>query len=258
MVIIIKFMKKKILIGVAILLMGFLMGGITFYALGKLTQQRYMPYTVTPNVPRQIMETGRAFSEIVGAVSPSVVNISTTKVIKRDPGPLSDDPFFDLFRPFNEYGTPKKWKERSLGSGVIVSPDGYIITNNHVVEKADEIKVTLVDKRAFKGHIVGADPKADIAIIRIDANNLPVLRWGDSERLQVGRRDQSRKFRRPARERQGRTYRDKYCHILKNRRLSGHRICGTEQHGASRYGSTHSKRKGYEGVDRSYYSGAHT
>ena len=186
MVIIIKFMKKKILIGVAILLMGFLMGGITFYALGKLTQQRHMPYTVTPNVPRQIMETGRAFSEIVGAVSPSVVNISTTKVIKRDPGPLSDDPFFDLFRPFNEYGTPKKWKERSLGSGVIVSPDGYIITNNHVVEKADEIKVTLVDKRAFKGHIVGADPKADIAIIRIDANNLPVLRWGDSERLQVG------------------------------------------------------------------------
>ncbi len=179
-------MKKKILIGVAILLIGFLMGGITFYALGKLTQQRYLPYSVTPNVPRQIMETGRAFSEIVTAVSPSVVNISTTKVVKRETSPFSDDPFFDLFRPFNDFGTLKKWKERSLGSGVIVSPDGYIITNNHVVEKADEIKVTLVDKRAFKGHIVGADPKADIAIIRIDANNLSVLKWGDSEKLQVG------------------------------------------------------------------------
>jgi len=179
-------MKKKILIGVAILLVGFLMGGITFYALGKLTQQRYLPYSVAPNVSRQIMETGRAFSEIVTAVSPSVVNISTTKVVKREASPFSDDPFFDLFRPFNDFGTQKKWKERSLGSGVIVSADGYIITNNHVVEKADEIKVTLVDKRAFKGHIVGADPKADIAIIRIDATNLSVLKWGDSEKLQVG------------------------------------------------------------------------
>lgn len=179
-------MKKKILVSVGILLIGFLMGGITFYGLGKLTQQRYMPYAITPNVPRQIMETGRAFSEIAGAVSPAVVNISTTKVVKRDPAPFSDDPFFDLFRPFNDFGTPKKWKERSLGSGVVVSADGYIITNNHVVEKADEIKVTLVDKRAFKGRIVGADPKADIAIIRIDANNLPVLKWGDSEKLQVG------------------------------------------------------------------------
>jgi len=178
-------MKKKIFIGIGILLMGFLLGGITFYMLGKLTQQRYMPY-VTPNVPRQIMETGRAFSEIVGAVSPSVVNISTTKVVKRDAGPFSEDPFFDLFRPFHEFGTPKKWKERSLGSGVIVSADGYIITNNHVVEKADEIKVTLLDRRAFKGRIVGADPKADIAIVRIDADNLPVLNWSDSEKLQVG------------------------------------------------------------------------
>jgi serine protease Do len=186
MVIIIKSMKKKILIGVGILLMGFLMGGVTFYALGKLTQQRYLPYMVAPNVPRQIMETGKAFSEIVAAVSPAVVNISTTKVVKREAGPFSDDPFFDLFRPFNDFGAPKKWKERSLGSGVIVSPDGYIITNNHVVEKADEIKVTLIDKRSFKGHIVGADPKADISVIRIDANDLPVARWGDSEKLQVG------------------------------------------------------------------------
>jgi len=179
-------MKKKILIGVAILFIGFLMGGITFYALGKLTQQRYMPYMIAPNVPRQIMESGRAFSEIVAAVSPSVVNISTTKVVKREASPFLDDPFFDLFRPFNDFGMPKKWKERSLGSGVIVSSDGYIITNNHVVEKADEIKVTLVDKRAFRGHIIGADPKADIAIIKIDTNNLPQLRWGDSEKLQVG------------------------------------------------------------------------
>lgn len=180
-------MRKRILVGIVILLMGFLLGGLTFYTLGKLTRQgRYLPSPATPNVPRQIMETGRAFSDIVNIVSPSVVNISTTKVVRKDSGPFLDDPFFDFFSPFHDFGGPKKWKERSLGSGVVVSPDGYIITNNHVVEKADEIKVTLFDKKVFKGRIVGADPKTDIAIIRIDASNLPVLSWGDSDKLQVG------------------------------------------------------------------------
>jgi serine protease Do len=180
-------MKKKILAGVAILLVGFLLGGLTFYTLGKLTRQgRYLQSPITPSVPRQIMETGRAFSDIVNAVSPSVVNISTTKVVRKETGPFFDDPFFDFFNPFHDFGAPKKWKERSLGSGVIVSPDGYIITNNHVVEKADEIKVTLFDKRVFKGRIVGSDPKTDVAIIRIDASNLPVLSWGNSDKLQVG------------------------------------------------------------------------
>lgn len=180
-------MKKKILISISILLIGFLLGGLMFYVLGRIAgQNRHMPYTATPKVPRQIMETSRAFSEIVIAVSPSVVNISTTKVVKRNTGPFFEDPFFDLFSPFHDFGTPKKWKERSLGSGVIVSQDGYIITNNHVVEKADEIKVTLLDKRTLKGSIVGADPKTDIAIIKIDANNLQTLSWGDSDKLQVG------------------------------------------------------------------------
>lgn len=187
LVIIIKIMKKKVFIGIAILLLGFLLGGLTYYVLGKITGQHgYLPYAVTPGVPRQVMETSSAFSEIVSTVSPAVVNISTTKVMKRDTGALFEDPFFDLFSPFHDFGVPKKWKEQSLGSGVIVSPDGYIITNNHVVEKADEIKVTLLDKRTFKGRIVGADPKTDIAIVRIDAGSLPTIPWGDSERLKVG------------------------------------------------------------------------
>ena len=180
-------MKKKILSGILILLMGFLLGGLAFYTLGKLTGKgRYLSSPIAPTVPRQIMETGKAFSEIVNTVSPSVVNISTTKVVRRETGPFFEDPFFDFFSPFHEFGAPKKWKERSLGSGVIVSQDGYIITNNHVVEKADEIKVTLFDKRVFKGRIVGVDSKTDVAIIRIDAGNLPVLSWGDSDTLQVG------------------------------------------------------------------------
>ncbi len=187
MVIIIMVMRKKLLIGTAILLVGFLLGGLAFYFIGKMTGQQagYLPYSA-PNVPRQIMETSRAFSEIVSAVSPAVVNISTTKVFKRDTEPLFEDPFFDFFRPFHDLRMPKKWKEQSLGSGVIVSSDGYIITNNHVVEKSDEIKVTLLDKRMFKGRIVGADPKTDIAIVKIDAANLPTIPWGDSEKLQVG------------------------------------------------------------------------
>lgn len=187
MVIIIMLMRKKLLIGTAILLVGFLLGGLAFYFIGKMTGQQggYLPYPA-PNVPRQIMETSKAFSEIVSAVSPAVVNISTTKVFKRDSEPLFEDPFFDFFKPFHDLRMPKKWKEQSLGSGVIVSSDGYIITNNHVVEKSDEIKVTLLDKRMFKGRIVGADPKTDIAIVKIDAANLPTIPWGDSEKLQVG------------------------------------------------------------------------
>ena len=76
-------MRKKIFVGIMILLIGFLLGGLAFYTLGKLTgQSRYLPSPITPNVPRQIMETGKAFSEIVNTVSPSVVNISTTKVVR--------------------------------------------------------------------------------------------------------------------------------------------------------------------------------
>ncbi len=179
--------KRKIFVGIAVLLVGFLLGGITFHTIGKFTsQERSAPSHVTPTVPRQIIETSKAFSDIVRSVSPSVVNISTTKVVRKETGPFFDDPFFDFFAPFHDFGAPRKWKERSLGSGVIVSPDGYIVTNNHVVEKADEIKVTLFDKRVLKGRIVGADPKTDVAILRIEANNLPVLPWGDSDKLQVG------------------------------------------------------------------------
>ena len=81
---------------------------------------------------------------------------------------------------------PKKWKEQSLGSGVIVSSDGYIITNNHVIEQADEIRVTLFDKRSFKAKLIGADNKTDVAVVKIDADNLYAVQWGDSDKLQVG------------------------------------------------------------------------
>ncbi len=124
-------------------------------------------------------------------VSPAVVNISTTQVVKFNRPKMRNpfgqqDPFDDFFN--NYFGRmPKEQKRRSLGSGFIVSPDGYILTNNHVVEKADEVTVTFLDKEEFKAKVVGTDPKTDIALIKIDAKKkLTYVALGDSEKLDVG------------------------------------------------------------------------
>lgn len=142
--------------------------------------------------PPAIVQTEQTFVEIARAVTPAVVNISTTRRIKRDeeiPAFPFDDPFFRRF--FGEdhprrQQSPRERREPSLGSGVIVDASGVIITNNHVIAKADEIKVLLGDKREFKGKVVGSDPKSDLAVIRIDASDLPTIPWGDSGKLQVG------------------------------------------------------------------------
>jgi serine protease Do len=144
-------------------------------------------YTYNIRVPELFKEKGSAFSDIVKVISPVVANISTRKTVsKKDAPPFSqffDGPFKDLLEPFDR---PRKWEEQSLGSGVVVSSDGIIITNYHVVEKADEIKVTLYDQQNYAGKIIGKDPKTDIAIIKISAQNLPAINWGDSDGLQVG------------------------------------------------------------------------
>lgn len=175
-------MKKKIFWIPALLLIGFLLGGFTYYLLSKTSAPQYTQFT-PPQVPPQIQETSKAFSEIVRVVSPAVVNISSTKTIRRQ-APYFDE-LFDFLYPFPD-GRSRRWKEQSLGSGVIVSADGYIVTNNHVIEKADDIRVVFIDKRNFKARVVGSDPKTDIAIIKIEASNLPVVSWGDSDKLQVG------------------------------------------------------------------------
>lgn len=174
-------MRKRIILIPVLLLIGFLLGGLTYFFLSKAKAPSYMPFT--PKVPGSVAEASRAFSDIVNAVSPSVVNISSVKTLKKQPSPF--DEFFDFLYPFPN-NNPRKWKEQSLGSGVIVSADGYIVTNNHVVEQSDDIKVILFDRRSFRAKIIGADPKTDIAIIKINAGGLPVAPWGDSDRLQVG------------------------------------------------------------------------
>ena len=146
---------------------------------------------VSPKSVDILTQLSDAQSEVAAVATPSVVNISTTRVIKsRDevPQDLFDDPFFRRF--FGDQlphpNAPKEHKEQSLGSGVIVSEDGYIVTNNHVIEKATEIKVLLSNKRDYKAKLIGADPKTDIAVIKIDVKGLTALPWGDSNKLKVG------------------------------------------------------------------------
>ncbi|MCR4302093.1 MAG: DegQ family serine endoprotease [Sulfuricaulis sp.] len=132
------------------------------------------------------------FVPVVKAVMPAVVNISTTRLVKQGGpahSPLMDDPFFRQFfgdEFFRRFQIPRERRENSLGSGVIVDSSGYIVTNNHVVAKADEIKVLLNDKREFTGKVVGTDPKSDLAVIKINAKDLPTVPWGDSDKLEVG------------------------------------------------------------------------
>jgi serine protease Do len=136
---------------------------------------------------------GQPFVTIAKQAKASVVNISSVKKTARGaerfPSPFFDDPFFRRFFGEQFEGrmpAPREHREQGLGSGVIVTSDGYIVTNNHVVEGADELTVSLPDKRTFKGKVVGTDPKTDVAVIKIDALDLPVLPWGDAGQLQVG------------------------------------------------------------------------
>jgi len=132
-----------------------------------------------------------SFSHLAKKASPSVVNISTVKVIKggrQAPLPFGpNDPFREFFERFFGDQAPRDFKQRSLGTGFIIDKQGFILTNNHVVEQTDEIKVTLNDKREFDAKIIGRDPKTDLALIRIESDHpLTPLPLGDSDKLEVG------------------------------------------------------------------------
>ncbi|MGH9648485.1 MAG: DegQ family serine endoprotease [Bryobacteraceae bacterium] len=134
------------------------------------------------------------FAPIAKHVVPAVVNVSSSKVIRTPGGnissPFFSDPFFRQFfgnsLPQNFQTPPSEEREHSLGSGVIVNPDGYILTNNHVIDGAKDIQVSLGDKREFQARVVGTDATTDIAVLKVDAKDLPVLAFGDSSKMQVG------------------------------------------------------------------------
>ena len=116
----------------------------------------------------------------------SVTNISSTQIVRTSNSPFANDPFYRFF--FGDQDDAFGYRERraqSLGSGVIVSSDGYVLTNNHVIDQGVEVTVTMPDKRELRAKIVGADEATDIAVLKIDANNLPTIPWGDSQKLKV-------------------------------------------------------------------------
>jgi serine protease DegQ len=125
-----------------------------------------------------------SFHEAVRRATPSVVNISTSKEIRSPRHPLLNDPVFRQF--FGERFSDEAQRVSNLGSGVIVSPSGYVLTNHHVVEAADEIEVTLADGKKLLAKVVGNDPETDLAILRVQADGLPAITFGSSEALRVG------------------------------------------------------------------------
>ena len=124
-----------------------------------------------------------SYRQAAKVAMPTVVNIFTSKGSKQARNPMLDDPLFRKF--FGERPDPDE-KQMSLGSGVVVSPQGYILTNNHVVEAADEIEVAFADGRKVTGTVVGTDPETDLAVVKVNLQNLPAITLGHIEQAQVG------------------------------------------------------------------------
>jgi serine protease Do len=183
------------------LLVVFLAGGMAGSAVTAKTGRTpfgagsTIPMWITASSPVQNGQVSFAngFSAVAAKDIPSVVNIASTKVVRSQEGqqlmPFFSDPFFrqffgDHFAPQQQM--PREEREHSLGSGVIVSSDGYILTNNHVVEGASEIKVTTADKHEYKARVIGTDPRTDIAVLKVEAKDLPAIVFGDSSKVRVG------------------------------------------------------------------------
>ncbi|MFQ5840709.1 MAG: DegQ family serine endoprotease [Candidatus Methylomirabilales bacterium] len=147
---------------------------------------------VAASPARTVGQPGPDLTAVARAVMPAVVNIRSARIV-RGPGtgptsPYFSDPFFDFFfgeEFLRQFRVPREGHERSLGSGVLVEPEGILLTNHHVVAGATEVEVTLVDRREFSAEIVGTDPRTDLAVLRISGGPFPVLPLGDSDRVQV-------------------------------------------------------------------------
>lgn len=170
----------------ALLILGMILGGLFVSNLNFISNSRDMSYVPTVNADaRTLKEFSDTFANVAEQVKPAVVLIQSKKMISPQ---QSNDPFFDdLFGPFlRSPQQPSPQPQRGLGSGVIVSKDGYILTNNHVIDDADEITVLFPDKKKLKAKLIGSDARTDLAVIKVDSDNLSVLPFGDSDHLRVG------------------------------------------------------------------------
>jgi Do/DeqQ family serine protease len=144
-----------------------------------------------PATPASIAAAGPDFTRVAATAVKGVANISSVQVVQRRTSPFANDPFFQYFFGDQDdlFGTRSR-RSLSLGSGVIVSSDGYVVTNSHVIgenlQALPEVTVALADHREVRGTIIGLDPPTDIALLKIDLKGLPVIPWGDSSKLQVG------------------------------------------------------------------------
>ena len=174
--------RRAVLAGVA--LAGVFAGAVG----GALLARRMDPPTQAappPAAPAGAVAVGPDFSGIARRATPAVVNISALQIYRTMRSPFFDDPFFRQFFG-RDLRMPQEERKTSLGSGVIVDGNGLVVTNNHVIQNAREIAVTLSDRRRLKGTLVGTDPVTDIALVRIAGHGLPALKWGDSSRAAVG------------------------------------------------------------------------
>ena len=186
-------MNKKVPLWLTILLVVFSLAIGAVWLTGMKSTQNKL--TAPSHDPIPSKSDFPSLSSIVSKVAPAVVNISTVRVV-RGPGPVfkyffgpfeEGDPFKEFFERFFGDIPQREFRQKSLGSGFIISKDGYILTNNHVVEKATEIRVRLLNKEQFKAKVIGRDPKTDIALIKIKANHsLSAATLGDSDALRVG------------------------------------------------------------------------
>ena len=126
-----------------------------------------------------------SYSHAVNQAAPAVVNVYSSRIVERDQHPLMSDPFFQQFFNGDDATTHQRMLS-SLGSGVIISHDGYVLTNHHVINGADEIQVALRDGRETLAEVIGTDPESDLAVLRIDLEDLPVIEMADSEDVAVG------------------------------------------------------------------------
>jgi serine protease Do len=144
---------------------------------------------MAPSMPAGTLG-GPDFTRIAGQAVKGVANISSVQVIRRSRSPLADDPFFQYFFGDQDVFGSRDRRSLSLGSGVVVSSDGYVVTNSHVVgediRRIREVTLALADKREVRGRVIGTDPTTDIALVKIDVAGLAAVPWGDSSRLQVG------------------------------------------------------------------------
>ncbi|MGI8962515.1 MAG: DegQ family serine endoprotease [Bryobacteraceae bacterium] len=167
-------------------------GGGLIAALAVATHNKapvYVTARAADTNTQRVSQLSNSFADIIEKASPAVVKISMTRIIKasdqQQGNPFTSDPFFRQF-----FGgpnvRPRDQREQGLGSGVIVTASGYILTNNHVVEKANSLKVTLSDGRDFTGKVVGSDPQTDVAVVKIDSSGLPTLPFANSDAARVG------------------------------------------------------------------------